>query len=126
MKKQISLLSFTLIGVLSLSASFAATPCDVPALTQCPTPIDEQVPAVKDMLKWNVKDRVIGFRNSYRTYPGDVFHRGTPQPLKRNIQDLSEASYERGDDEYSLNDYIERNNVAGMMVIKYNKVVFEY
>lgn len=126
MKKQLSVLSFTLIGLLSLSASWAATPCDVPALTQCPTPIDEQLPAVKDMLNWNMKDRVIGFRNSYRAYPGDVFHRGTPQPLKRNIQDLSAVSYEINDNEYTLHDYIERNDVTGMMIIKDGQVVFEY
>ncbi|MHC5306335.1 serine hydrolase domain-containing protein [Bartonella sp. LJL80] len=126
MKKLLAGFGFVILGISAYTPAFAASPCGVPALTQCPTPLDTTLPAVKDMLTWDKQDRVVGFRNDYRSYPGDVFKHATPRPLPRDIQDLSNVSYSVDNHGYDLQQYINRNNVTGLMVIKNGTVVVEY
>lgn len=118
-----ALLMATSIPALALEGN---SPCGVPDLTSCPIPVDQTLPDANDMLFWNQADRVIGFRNGFRMYPGDVFKAGTPVSLPRTIMDLSAVSYKLNGQDYKLEDYIKRNSVTGMMVIKDGKVVFEY
>ena len=126
MKRTLLGLSLVLAGFTALQSSYAASPCGVPQLTQCPEPLDKQLPDVKNMLKWNIEDRLIGFRNDYRAYPGDVFKHGTARPLKREIRDLSNATYTINNHSYDLQEYIARNNVTGFMAIKNGVVVLEF
>jgi len=126
MRKLIISFGIFLAGVCLHSSASAQSPCGVPELTQCPEPIDSNLPPVADMLTWSQKDRVIGFRNDYRSYPGDVFKRATPAPFERNIKNLSAVSYELDGHKYSLEDYIKRNDVTGLMIVKNGKVVMEY
>ncbi|EMT0557483.1 serine hydrolase domain-containing protein [Providencia stuartii] len=100
--------------------------CHVPALSQCPQPVDSHYPNVKDMLTWDQNERLLGFRNDYRSYPGDVFHAINPKPLEREIQNLVDVTYQLKGMTYNLDDYIKRNDVTALMVIKQGKVVFEY
>jgi len=99
--------------------------CGIENLT-CPTVVDQNLPAAKDMLTWSQQDRVIGFRNTYRAYEGDVFKASNPQPIAKNLKDLSNISYQYDGHRYSLNEYIKRNDVTGMMVIKDGKIVWQY
>lgn len=119
-------LSIILAGLSAIPNTYANSPCGVPELTQCPTPIDETLPDVKDMLKWNSRDRIIGFRNSYRSYPADVFKHGTPRPLTRQIHDMSSVSYTVDGHSYNLQEYVERNKVVALMAIKNGVVVLEF
>jgi len=109
----------------SLQAS-AASECGVPQLTTCPSPVDAKLPDVKDMLTWDQQQRVIGFRNDYRSYQGDVFKAGNPQPIPVMARSLSSATYLYQGKRYDLQDYIKRNDVTGMMVIKDGKVAYQY
>lgn len=61
-------------------------------MTVCPKPIDHDLPDVADMLTWNQAQRVVGFRNDYRAYPGDVFRHGDPFPLPKADHQLTAAS----------------------------------
>ncbi|WP_392562412.1 serine hydrolase [Orbus sturtevantii] len=99
--------------------------CGIENLT-CPAVIDQNLPAAKDMLTWSQQDRVVGFRNTYRTYAGDVFKATNPQPIPQDLKDLTSISYQFDGHAYSLNDYIQRNDVTGMMVIKDGKIVWQY
>lgn len=104
----------------------ASVHCPVP-LTTCPAPLDKSLPDVKDMLTWTPQQRVVGFRNDYQSYPGDIFRAGKfPAPLPVSHHNLSTVSYEYQGHHYSLADYLIRNNVTGMMVIKDGKKVWEY
>ncbi|WP_158781478.1 serine hydrolase [Pantoea sp. BAV 3049] len=102
------------------------TACGAPQLSTCPQPVDKNLPDVKDMLTWNQQDRVVGFRNDFRSYPGDVFRHGKSTPLTYASRDLSSAVYRIHGQQYHLQDYVRRNNVTGMMVIKDGKVAWEY
>ncbi|BEN38666.1 serine hydrolase [Serratia marcescens] len=100
--------------------------CGVPLLSHCPSPLDQNLPDVKNMLTWDEAERVIGFRNDYRSYTGDVFKHGVPTPLDRKMRNLSPSYYEMNGEKYYINDYIKRNNVTGLLVIKDDKIAFEY
>ncbi|CDH18252.1 Beta-lactamase family protein [Xenorhabdus bovienii str. kraussei Quebec] len=100
--------------------------CHVPALAKCPHPIDRAYPNVKVMLTWSQSERLLGFRNDYRSYPGDVFHAVNPRVLERDVQNLADITYQLKGMTYRLEDYIKRNNVTALMVIKQGKVIFEY
>lgn len=117
------LLSLTL--ALSSYAT-AATECDGVVLTPCPAPFDHQLPDPHQMLNWSQKDRVIGFRNDYRNYAGDVFHHGKAKPLARADNLLVDAQYKVNGHTYHLADYLKRENVAGMLVLKNGKVAYKY
>nr|WP_154325237.1 serine hydrolase [Pantoea sp. 201603H] len=111
---------------LQAGAATSGANCHVPELSACPEPLDQHLPDVKEMLTWNQNNRVIGFRNDYRSYAGDVFKAGTPVPLQHAARDLSGAVYQYHGHDYHLNDYIKRNNVTGMLVIKDGKVAWDY
>lgn len=100
--------------------------CGVPQLTTCPSPLDTSLPDVKNMLSWSQKERAVGFRNDYRSYPGDVFRHGTAIPLPRAERDLTRASYVFDGKHYGLDDYLQRNDVAGLLVIKDGSIAYEY
>lgn len=118
--------SFVMLSLcITLQANAQANTCDVDNLT-CPTVVDRTLPAAKDMLTWDQQQRVIGFRNTYRTYTGDVFKAANPQPIPQELKDLSSISYHYDNQSYNLNDYIKRNDVSGMMVIKNGKIVWQY
>ncbi|HAU5563589.1 TPA: class C beta-lactamase-related serine hydrolase [Serratia fonticola] len=118
-----------LLFSLSLAVSSyatAATQCDGVALTPCPAPFDHQLPDPHQMLNWSQKDRVVGFRNDYRNYAGDVFHHGQAKPLALASNALIDAQYQVNGHSYHLADYLKRENVAGMLVLKNGKVAYKY
>ncbi|CAI3956651.1 serine hydrolase [Commensalibacter papalotli (ex Botero et al. 2024)] len=126
MKFYTYLLAFSMAAIAQVSAKETVdNHCGVAEL-KCPAVVDKKLPAVKDMLTWDQQQRVIGFRNDYRSYKGDVFKAGNPQHLPKALKDLSHVSYDYNGQKYTLNEYIKRNNVAGMLVIKDGKIVWEF
>lgn len=99
--------------------------CNVANLN-CPSVVDQTIPAVKDMLTWTQQDRIIGFRNDYRSYTGDVFKASNPIHIPISPKNLSGTTYNYNNHTYTLNDYIKRNDVNAMMVIKEGKIVWQY
>ena len=80
------------------------------------------------MLTWDEETRVIGFRNTYRLYPGDVFHTlgGTPHPLPPAPGALPRVSYRMDGRVYDLEDYRRRQHVTGLLVLKSGRVAYEF
>lgn len=60
----------------------------------------------------------MGFRNDYRNYAGDVFHHGNASPLLAAEKPLTDARYQVNGKTYDLHDYLKRQNVSGMLVLK--------
>jgi len=110
----------------AVAVTAGGTACGMPQLAICPQPLDKTLPDVKNMLTWNQTERVVGFRNDYRSYPGDVFKHGAAFPLPYVQRDLSKASYVFNKKKYLLTDYLKRNDVAGMLVLKDGKIAYEY
>ncbi|ASL83737.1 MULTISPECIES: serine hydrolase domain-containing protein [Serratia] len=122
-----SLLAGVVISLCSgLLAPAALAACAGTELSACPAPFDAQLPDTHKMLTWSQSDRVIGFRNDYRNYAGDVFHHGNAAPLPAAAKPLKDASYRVNGKTYSLQDYLQRQNVSGMLVLKDGKIAWKY
>ena len=78
------------------------------------------------MLTWSQADRVVGFRNDYRNYAGDVFRHGKATPLLAAEKPLTDARYQVNGKTYTLQDYVKRQNVSGMLVLKDGKIAWKY
>ncbi|WP_194790755.1 serine hydrolase domain-containing protein [Pseudomonas sp. UFMG81] len=127
--------SFTGSGLLALTlavglahAADTRGPCGVPGLEPCPQPFDKVLPAAKDMLSWDQDTRVVGFRNTYRLYEGDVFstHGAKPYPLPTASSPLKEVSYSMEGKQRGLADYLASQSVTGLLVLKDGKIAYEY
>ena len=98
--------SLALAAILAAAPALAdtgqiASPADVArckaiGLSGCPEPFDAVLPSASALLTWDQHTRLIGFRNTYRLYQGDVFHTlGTrPYPLPPAPIKLPRLSYE--------------------------------
>ncbi|EMM6514667.1 serine hydrolase [Enterobacter ludwigii] len=122
-----TLLAGVVISLCSgLFAPVALAACDGTDLNTCPAPFDKQLPDTHKMLTWSQADRVVGFRNDYRNYAGDVFHHGNATPLLSAEKPLTDARYQVNGKTYNLQDYLKRQNVSGMLVLKDGKIAWKY
>ena len=130
--------SLALAAILAAAPALAdtgqiASPADVArckaiGLSGCPEPFDAVLPSASALLTWDQHTRLIGFRNTYRLYQGDVFHTlGTrPYPLPPAPLKLPRLSYEMDGHGYFLDDYLHRQSVAGLLILKDGQIVYEY
>lgn len=129
-------MNFTLPLLMSLSVAVyvtatsgpASAACSALGLSHCPQPFDAVLPRPEDMLTWDRPTRVVGFRNTYRMYSGDVIHTlgGTAFPLPLAAQSLPPIHYFMDDQAHGLNDYLHREKVTGLLIIKDGHRVYEY
>ena len=101
--------------------------CTAIGLSACPQPFDATMPSPSSMLQWDPATRLVGFRNTYRQYPGDVFHtrRALPYPLPPAAVPLPPLHYQMGGKSLGLEDYLKRESVTGLLVLKDGRVVIE-
>ena len=122
-----TLLASIVVGLFSsVVAPDALAACQGTDLSVCPAPYETQLPDTRNMLTWSQPDRVVGFRNDYRNYAGDVFHHGNATPLQVSTTPLNEAHYEINGQTWNLKEYLKRQNVSGMLVLKDGKIAYKY
>lgn len=121
---KLTLLAGLVVSSLLSPAAMAA--CAGTDLNACPAPFDSKLPDTHSMLTWSQADRVVGFRNDYRNYAGDVFRHGKATPLLAAEKPLTDARYRVKGETYNLKDYLKRQNVSGMLVLKDGKVAYKY
>lgn len=123
-------LMLCLAGAVQASAAgpSAAVRCEDLGLAACPQPFDADLPVAADMLNWDQPTRVIGFRNTYRLYRGDVFHTlgGKAYPLPPALQHIPPLHYAMDGHRYDLEDYLHRQNVTGLLILKSGRIAYEY
>lgn len=102
--------------------------CHSIGLTKCPQPFDKTIPQPAKMLEWNQQERIIGFRNTYRMYQGDVFSTNTKQvtSLSKAPYSLPPINYRIENKNYSLDDYLQHQSVTGLLILKKGQIVYEY
>jgi len=72
-------------------------------------------------------DQIHLFRNSDRAFPSRTVRKGARvQPLPRSPVSLDGLRIHSRDQQYDLFDYLSRNRVAGLMVLKAGRVCFEH
>ena len=109
-------------------AASASASCRALGLVGCPEPRDLQLPPAAQMLTWTQEQRVVGFRNGYRLYAGDVFHahRSSAYPLPPAPTPFPEIRYHMDGRALTLADYLVRQSVTGLLVLKDGKIAYEY
>lgn len=102
--------------------------CRALGLSACPQPFDAVLPSAADMLTWDQRTRVIGFRNTYRLYKADVFRTqgANVYPLPPAPYRMPMLRYQMDGHAYLLDDYLHRQSVAGLLVLKDGRIVYEY
>ncbi len=102
--------------------------CQSIGLSTCPKPFDARLPPAETMLSWDPHSRVVGFRNTYRLYPGDVFRTlgGTAYPLPAASYAMPSVHYRMEGQTHHLADYLRREAVTGLLILKDGRVVYEY
>ncbi len=127
---KLSQIGTALFGVFMSFNVWANYSCEQLNLTDCPTPVDQKLPDPHNMLTWTSQDRVIGFRNTFKSYDGTVF-----KPNKNNIYALDrykkqiknrDITYQVDGKDYHLNDYLKSQDVAGLIILKNGKIALEY
>lgn len=80
------------------------------------------------MLVWDQTSRVVGFRNTYRMYEGDVFStRGVkPFELAQASSKLPAIQYFIEDNSYNIDNYLANQSVTGLLILKDGKIVYEF
>ena len=106
----------------------ALAQCQAIGLSACPEPFDAVLPPPKDMLTWDQHSRVVGFRNGYRLYQGDVFHTlgAQPYPLPQASRALPPLHYSMDGHNYDIEDFLRRQSVTGLLILKNGQIAYEY
>ncbi|HUI61428.1 MAG TPA: serine hydrolase [Steroidobacteraceae bacterium] len=96
-------------------------------LSACPQPLDRKLPPARHMLTWNPDQRVVGFRNAYRLYPGDVFHGlgQTAYQLSRAATPLPAIRFWMNGQTLTLEDYVQRQSITGLLILKDGRIAYE-
>jgi CubicO group peptidase (beta-lactamase class C family) len=112
----------------STTARSGTEQCRSIGLATCPVPFDAVLPPPQDVLTWDQRSRVVGFRNTYRLYPGDVFRTlGTaPFPLPPAPTALPRLRYTMDGKSWDLDDYKRRQSVTGLLILKDGRVAHEF
>lgn len=112
----------------SVESSAGGIECISLALHPCPQPYDARLPRAEDMLSWDPHSRVIGFRNAYRLYKGDVFRtlQSMPYPLPSAPDMLPTVRYRLDGRTFGVEDYLRRQNVTGLLIVKDGRIAYEH
>jgi CubicO group peptidase (beta-lactamase class C family) len=102
--------------------------CRALGLAQCPVPFDAALPPAKDMLTWSKSERVVGFRNTYRQYRADAFHADPSNvyALPESSGHMAPPRYRVRDQTFGLEDYLQHQDVTGLLVLKDGQIAYEY
>lgn len=115
--------------VLSIVAcSIVAWPMIVGADAPFVDPVDDpqNFGDAEDQLFWTPEQQVSGFRNMEKISPArTVFAGSNPYPLPADPIDLGDVVFATGDQELTVNEFVKRQNVAGLIVVKDGTVVYE-
>jgi CubicO group peptidase (beta-lactamase class C family) len=77
-------------------------------------------------LFWTPEQQVAGYRNIDRVFPTRIIHAGdAPYPLPEKPVELGEVPLAVEGDPLTVDEYFERQDVAGLLVIKNGNIVYE-
>ena len=77
-------------------------------------------------LFWTQDERIVGFRNFDTIFETRAIDHGSSHlALERDPRDFSELSYRVGESTHTLEDYLENHFVAGLLVVKGERILLE-
>lgn len=103
-----------------------ATSCSVNMHVEPENPDQANFGAAEDQLFWNFDQKVAGFRNMDQiTWARVVTSGDKVYELPRSDVNLDSLTFTYDDSEWSIDEYIERQKIAGLIVVKDGRVVYE-
>jgi CubicO group peptidase (beta-lactamase class C family) len=81
------------------------------------------LPDPAELFQWSTKDKLVGYSHSADLYATETFHAGASVPLGKISMPL--LTYEYAGKKRSIDDYMEREKVAGLLVLKNGKIALE-
>lgn len=107
-----------MIGGVALLSLFSCT-SDV-------EPDEENFGDVNNQLFWNFEQKVAGFRNMDKLSWTRLVPAGDdPHPLPKEEMDLGSVEFEFAGETWTVNDYIMRQKVAGLIVVNNGSIAYE-
>ena len=89
-------------------------------------PTAQQANPEDSILFWDKEQKINGFRDGYKFVPSRIIKKSTnPYPLDYQLLDFSDVTYRYRNKSYSLEDYIDKFNVAGLLILRRGNVLFE-
>jgi CubicO group peptidase (beta-lactamase class C family) len=115
---------------LQLLNAFALLSCSLVCLAEAPDidPAEDQehFGSIDNMLFWTPKQQVAGYRNMDRLVPVRRVHAGpSPLELRERPVNLDGLPIPHEGANMTLGDYLQRQSVAGLLVIKDGAIVYE-
>lgn len=103
-----------------------ATSCSTYAPVEPENPDRKNFGAAEDQLFWSFEQKVAGFRNmeqisSARVIPADE----NVYPLPPNDTDLGSLEFTYENEAWTIDEYVERQKVAGLIIVKDGAIVYE-
>ena len=78
------------------------------------------------ILFWDKQQKIAGFKNGYNFVPSRAINKSTePYPLNYLLLDFSKLTYQYKGKTFTLEDYINKFNVAGMMIVRRGNILYE-
>ena len=82
--------------------------------------------APKTILFWNTEEKLLGFKNIQHILPTRLINKSSsPYPLAYQLRNLDSLTYRYGGKKFTINDYINTFKVAGLIVVKDDKILYE-
>jgi len=85
----------------------------------------QYLPSDRDILFWTGLEQISGFRNYSLLGPYRTIRAGVSRPLPSAPLPLDRVDYEIDGERFELNDFLVRNHVAGLLVLKDGEIVLE-
>ena len=78
------------------------------------------------ILFWSEEEKINGFKNGYNYIPSRTIKKSSnPYPLNSLLLDFSKVSYKLKNKSFTLDDYINKFNVGGIIVVRRGNVLYE-
>ena len=82
--------------------------------------------APKSILFWNTEEKLLGFKNIQHILPTRLINKSSdPYSLSYQLINLDSLTYRYGGKKFTINDYINTFKVAGLIVVKDDKILYE-
>ena len=89
-------------------------------------PVLSQTNPEESILFWDKQQKISGFKNGYNFVPSRAINKSSkPYPLNYLLLDFSQITYQYKGKTYTLEDYINKFNVAGMMIVRRGNILYE-
>lgn len=116
-----------LVSVTAIALFASATISGVATQATDPASDPENFGPPEAMLFWTPEQKVAGFRNMDKiVWTRKISASDDPQPLKDAPADLSSVQLRYNGAEMTIDAFLERENVAGLLIIKDGAIAYEY